>query len=146
MQLSTASRVAGGEKLPFWLGWWLANDWSDVRWRLAVHRFRRPPHPAFVWNGPEDSPHEQSLAAKDRKSEVPPDREAAMSRLLKLGELAAGTVEAAVEQGDVRVAVLVLKELGLLSEKAIEIGSCDSKKLNILAQKQAQTDALMALL
>ena len=72
-------------------------------------------------------------------------REAAMARLLKLGDLAVGTVQEAVEQGDVRVAVAVLKGLGLLSERAIEVGPCDPKKLNSLAEKQAQVDALMAL-
>ena len=71
-------------------------------------------------------------------------REAAMTRLLNLGDLAAGAVQEAVEHGDVRVAVAVLKGLGLLSEKAIEIGSCDPKKLNTLADQRAQTDALLA--
>ena len=69
-----------------------------------------------------------------------------MARLLKLGESAAGTVEEAVAEGDVRVAMAVLKGLGLLSERAVEVGPCDSKKLNTLAEKQAQTDAFLALL
>ena len=71
---------------------------------------------------------------------------AAMARLLKLADSAAGTVQEAVEQGDVRVAVTVLKGLGLLSERAIEVGLCDPKKLAVFAEKQERSDALLTLL
>ena len=70
-------------------------------------------------------------------------REATMARLLKLGESAAGTVEEAVTQGDVRVAMAVLKGLGILSEHAAKVGSCDPEQLSALAESRAQTDALL---
>jgi hypothetical protein len=97
--------------------------------RVTVHRWLR------------DDFHFQAALNRARRDL----REAAMTRLLNLGDLAAGAVQEAVEHGDVRVAVAVLKGLGLLSEKAIKIGSCDPKKLKTVADQQAKTDALLAL-
>ena len=70
-------------------------------------------------------------------------REAAMARLLKLGESAAITVEEAVAQGDVSVAMAVLKGLGMLSEHAARVGPGDPEKLGALAESRTKTDALL---
>ncbi len=63
-------------------------------------------------------------------------QEALQTRLLSLAEKAARTVEGAVEGGDSRAALAVLKGLGLLNGEPPEIGSDDPEDLEEEEQKQ----------
>jgi hypothetical protein len=66
--------------------------------------------------------------------------EAVQSRLLAMANKAVGTVEQAIQDGDVKSAVALLKGLGLLSGDPLKIGSADPTDLESEANAKRNLD------
>ena len=98
--------------------------------RTTVHRWLR-----------EDFSFQASLNRGKREI-----RQAIQARLLQIAHEAVGTVESAVQDGDVKSALATLKGLGVLSGRCVAIGSEDAETLREeaeLSAKQAAQDRLM---
>ena len=90
--------------------------------RTSVHRWLR-----------EDYTFQAALNRGKREL-----RDAVQARLMRLGEAAAGVVATAVQGGDVRAALAVLKGLGLLDAHPVEVGGEDPGTLRAEAELSAR--------
>ena len=90
--------------------------------RTSVHRWLR-----------EDYTFQAALSGGKREL-----RDVVQARLMRVGEAAAEVVTAAVEGGNVRAALAVLKGLGLLDGRPLEVGGEDPERLRAEAELSAR--------